>query len=652
MCGIFGIVVSRDADISAARIRDMTAQLFQLSETRGQEAAGLALRVGDTIEVLKQAGSASNFIRSPRYREMLDRGLDTYADTGGDDRHDGLSLIGHSRLVTNGFQCDDDNNQPVLVPGMVGVHNGIIVNESSLWARYDELSREYDVDTEVLLKILRYHLDQGCNLRAAAARTFGEIEGTASIGVLPAEQPVLLLATNTGALFYTVNEQKTFLVFASERFILQRLLDTSHVQEATGKCQPVQRVRPCTGLLVQTGTMEIKGFSTATTAGVSDAAEPDPDISAHPAQIVDRTKRARDLQHCTRCILPESYPMIEFDAAGVCNFCRNYVEAREYGEQALFEAVEPYRSKDGSPDCIVAFSGGRDSSYGLHYIKTVLKMNPVAFTYDWGMVTDLARRNCARLCGKLGVEHIIRAADIPTKRRYVRQQVEAWLKRPELGMVTLFTAGDKEFRKHARDLRQETGIQLVFFCSGNMIENAPYKFGFLGIREGSRKMQLTAISLRDRLAMAAYYAKQVVLNPAYINRSLLDAMMAYWHTFVAKDDFLYLYHYLPWNERTLLDTIHGEYDWEGATDTTTTWRIGDGTAAFYNYIYYTMAGFTEDDDMLSNMIRAGYIDRDEALRRSAEYSQPRIPSIREYAQMIGLNCEEALNIINTAPRRY
>ena len=100
-------------------------------------------------------------------------------------------------------------------------------------------------------------------------------------------------------------------------------------------------------------------------------------------------------------------------------------------------------------------------------------MNPVAFTYDWGMVTDLARRNCARVCGKLGVEHIIRSADITAKRRYVRKNIEAWLKRPELGMVTLFMAGDKEFYSHARQLREETGIKLVIFCTGNMIEDAP-----------------------------------------------------------------------------------------------------------------------------------------------------------------------------------
>ena len=27
-------------------------------------------------------------------------------------------------------------------------------------------------------------------------------------------------------------------------------------------------------------------------------------------------------------------------------------------------------------------------------------------------------------------------------------------------------------------------------------------------------------------------------------------------------------------------------EWESADDTKSTWRIGDGTASFYNYIYY------------------------------------------------------------------
>jgi hypothetical protein len=141
-------------------------------------------------------------------------------------------------------------------------------------------------------------------------------------------------------------------------------------------------------------------------------------------------------------------------------------------------------------------------------------------------------------------------------------------------------------------------------------------------------------------------------NPAYINDSIWDTLWAYWCTFVAKDDFLYLFHYLPWSEEEIVGTIRREYDWEVAQDTKSTWRIGDGTAAWYNYIYQTIAGWSEDEVMLSNMIREKHMSREEAFRRAAEYAPPRWPSIREYAQLVGFNCEEALTIINGAPKVY
>ncbi len=65
-----------------------------------------------------------------------------------------------------------------------------------------------------------------------------------------------------------------------------------------------------------------------------------------------------------------------------------------------------------------------------------------------------------------------------------------------------------------------------------------------------------------------------------------------------------------------------------------------------------MAGFTEDDNMLSNMIREGHINREEALKRSISYSKPRIESIIEYTKMIGLNYEETIRKINIAKKIF
>jgi len=640
MCGIFGVICKRSGAVDAPLVRDLALALMRCSVTRGREAAGIAAHDGKRIEVLKQAGSVEDFLAKPGVHELIARSLSHFDDGTP------IAITGHSRLATNGTQASADNNQPVITHGSVALHNGIIVNDRQLLARYPSIAPRGELDSEILAGLLRLKLDELGDLAAATRATFNEIEGSASIAMMFDNLDAILLATNTGSLFQLTNADGSMLAFASERFILQRVLDEGFADRLS--THTLEQIRARHAVVVHLDKMQRVAFPLSAGDGLDAEYKP----NGHTVSIVDHSARADGLKRCTKCILPETYPFIDFDEQGVCRYCRTWKRIAPKGEKALNDVVAPYRSKDGSPDVIVAFSGGRDSSYGLHYVKNVLGMNPVAFTYDWGMVTDLARRNQARVCGKLGVEHIVRSADITAKRRFVRKNVEAWLKKPELGMVTLLLAGDKEFYTHARQLRKETGIKLVIFCAGNMIEDAPYKTGLMGVAQDDHGNTLTGMSLRNKLGMLGYFAKNYLRNPAYINESLLDTANAFYQTFMVKDDFLYLFHYLPWREETIVDTIRAEYDWEIATDTTTTWRIGDGTAPFYNYIYQTIAGFTEDEVMLSNMVREGHLDRDEALRRGIEYSKPRWPSIREYAQLIGFSAEEALQVINAAPKLY
>ncbi len=148
-------------------------------------------------------------------------------------------------------------------------------------------------------------------------------------------------------------------------------------------------------------------------------------------------------------------PYIRFDSEGVCNYCKNYkLRNVPKPKEELFKIVEPYRRLHGQ-DCIVPFSGGRDSCYGLHLIVDELKMKPITYTYDWGMVTDLGRRNISRMCAELGVENIIIADDISMKRRNIAMNLKAWLKSPHLGMISILTAGDKHFFRHVETVKSK-----------------------------------------------------------------------------------------------------------------------------------------------------------------------------------------------------
>ena len=655
MCGIFGLVKNENSNISDNDTLEVINKLFIFSQTRGSEAAGIAINTGRSIDIYKKAGSPREFVNSLEYKNLFKNSIETYIENKKNSTStDSLSIIGHSRLVTNGYQSENKNNQPVLIPGCVGIHNGIITNHSELWNENKDLKKETDLDTEIFLKILKSKLDNGTNLKKSLKEIYSQITGTASIAMFFEEYSNLLLSTNTGSLFYLNNKKNSLFIFASERFILKKIIASNIIGNNILESE-IKQLDAFESININLENNKVDLFSFKENLTINKQKSNAFQIKKGPNKfslIKDHTKGVKDLIRCKKCVLPETYPFIDFDENGVCRYCRNHQKIKVKGNRVLKQILQKYRSKDGSPDCIVALSGGRDSCYGLHYIKKELGMNPIAFTYDWGLVTDLARRNCARICGKLGVEHIIRTPNIAKKRKFVRQNIEAWLKKPELGMIPLFMAGDKAFYHHARQLKKETNIKLVFFCTGNMIENCPYKFGFSGIKDGESEMKLTKIKMLDKIQLVSYYLKHFLLNPSYFNSSLFDTAAAYWHTFIAKDDFLYLYQYIDWNEDKVVDTIVKEYDWEKATDTKTTWRIGDGTASFYNYIYYSMAGFTEDDDMISNMIREGYINREEGLKRSIEFAKPRIASLLEYAQMIGLNYEETLTKINSTKKLY
>ena len=367
----------------------------------------------------------------------------------------------------------------------------------------------------------------------------------------------------------------------------------------------------------------------------------------YPFDKVSRLKR------CTKCVLPETFPYIFFDKKGVCNYCNNYIpnkRSNSLGE--LYDLVEPYRKTSNKPNVLVPFSGGRDSTYSLHVIKKELGLNPITYTYDWGMVTDLARRNIARTCGKLGVENIIVAADIRKKRRNIKLNVEAWLKKPELGMIPLFMAGDKYFFYYANKVCKENNLDLTIWGS-NYLENTDFKTGFCGIKPNFDKERIDTLIPRDKLKLFGFFAKNFMLNPSFINKSLANTFGAFLSRYqIKRTGYFQLFDYLLWDENEINNLITNEYNWELSVDTKNTWRIGDGTAAFYNYIYYLVAGFSEFDTFRSNQIREGMITREEALKFIEKDNIPRYETIKWYLEIIGLNFEDVIKKVNIIKRLY
>ena len=351
------------------------------------------------------------------------------------------------------------------------------------------------------------------------------------------------------------------------------------------------------------------------------------------------------MKKCSCCILPETMPFIEFDNDGVCNYCHSYKKMTFKPLEELFSIADRIRKTDGSPDCIVMFSGGRDSSYLLHYVVKELKLHPIAFTYDWGMSTPIGSANAQRMCDQLQVERVIVDKDAEKKLNNVRKNVNAWCKKPELGMVPLFMAGDKQFFLEVNKLAKERNINTIFIGT-NPLEKTDFKTGFCGVSPNFGANRIYSLTLTKKLRLIGYYLWQFIRNPAYINSSLFDTAKAFFSFYGAKQEEVDIYKYIKWDEKIITDLLINQYGWERDPECQTTWRIGDGTAAFYNYIYYSTVGFTENDTLRSNQIREGAISRENALEMVKNDNIPRFQSMDWYFKRIGVDKEKVLAAVN------
>lgn len=687
MCGILGITVISGTSLTDRQLRLITRDLFVFSESRGKEASGLVVCDSDCFHVLKSALPASVLLKRPEYEKLTRSAFSAVHE--GNGRESYVTLIGHSRMATDGSQYDENNNQPVTRSGMTVVHNGIVVNNEEIWEKNQDITRHCQIDTEVIPALIRKFLGSGCSIFLAVQKTIASLKGMLSIALLLEDYDVLVLATNNGSLYTAYAPETGVFLFASEELILQRIMKRPFIPEQLREEVQIRKVEPNNIYIVDMKTIQpvrlslndgceqlphacnprvaprelikeegIKPKAQRLTIGqslVGRRAGLDGEIADYLQGIAARfpydTSWSDSLRRCSRCILPETMPFIRFDANGVCNYCGHYRPIPFKGKDALLEIADRHRRKDGKPDCVVGVSGGRDSLHSLHYVKNVLGLNPVAYTYDWGMVTDLARRNISRICGKLGVEHILISADISWKRKNVKKNVTAWLKKPHLGMIPLFMAGDKQYYYFLAKVRNQIGASLSILGE-NMLERTDFKTGFAGSPPHWDPEHVYTLPLMSKLKLMGFYGSQYLCNPGYINGSILDTLWAAASYYAMERNYLNLYTYIPWLEEEVNSTLINDYEFELATDTRSTWRIGDGTAAFYNYIYYRVAGFTENDTFRSNQIREGLISREDALSRVKEENKPRFETIFWYLHIIelGIALEEVLEKVGSIPR--
>ena len=123
------------------------------------------------------------------------------------------------------------------------------------------------------------------------------------------------------------------------------------------------------------------------------------------AQVIDHQRIIKNigLRHCIKCGLASNHPQAKIDKKGICQLCHNFEKQRDIAnkyfkdEKDLYHILSLAREKrTGKYDCLMLYSGGKDSTYALYRIVE-MGANPLVFSFDNGYISEGAKENIARV---------------------------------------------------------------------------------------------------------------------------------------------------------------------------------------------------------------------------------------------------------------
>jgi len=121
------------------------------------------------------------------------------------------------------------------------------------------------------------------------------------------------------------------------------------------------------------------------------------------------------MKRCIRCVMPETWAGITFDEEGVCSICReaekeveiDWAERQRWLKEILQKYKEYATSRGSKYDCIVGFSGGKDTSYTLWAAVKKYGMRPLVITFDHGFpLSPAGEWNLMEVPKKLDCDHL------------------------------------------------------------------------------------------------------------------------------------------------------------------------------------------------------------------------------------------------------
>ncbi len=326
------------------------------------------------------------------------------------------------------------------------------------------------------------------------------------------------------------------------------------------------------------------------------------------------------MDRCSKCVLPKGYPDLVFDKAGVCSKCHEHERLflrRDYAKlSARLEGLVNWaKGQKKRYDCIVPFSGGKDSSYTLYLCRKKFGMKVLAVNFNNGLRTLEALKNMENIVKQSDCGFVCYGPSWETMKKLYRRffQLTGQFCFPcDMGIwatvhrvaeqydVPLIVSGfssqiesrGPKIYSYNNNLFRRIAKEVL--SKGEMID-------FLGISNSEK------LARRFRRLRPSRYRRQI---------SLPD--------------------YMVWDDREIKSTIYSELGWEKREDGSSD-HIDCLFAPIKNYLVVQKWGFGEKTTKYSAMIRAGQMDRETALKACAEEYEKNEKTLELFKEMLDLN---------------
>lgn len=359
-------------------------------------------------------------------------------------------------------------------------------------------------------------------------------------------------------------------------------------------------------------------------------------------------RKLESLVYCKECLLPNSYPGIRFNSNGVCRYCEQWTRPNYLGKDKLLDTIATALKKNACTDydCVVGYSGGRDSTYLLYYIVRELKLRPLAVFVDDQFIPEQAFENMKETTRILGVALLIRQSDY--LKRCVTHHIHAWLKRPVAESLMCINVGERlGYLTMVEEEAVRRGIKLTF-QGGSPFQQEAYKSDIVKLRRQG-----------GAVALVCGWTKQVLLNPSLVmNYTALKTQYAEFTNkrrtkkVLEKNSIMRInpYNgYVRWVERDIEDVLLNVLNWKRVPGMESTARVSCEIDTLRQYLFLRTLGYNDRNVTLSEMIRDGQLSRKEALiKLQKERHIPR----QIIAEIVGKAGVESTYFFERLDKRY